>query len=73
MSVTDETWRTARADGLEATADAVSDALAHIENVALALADHEALVAAGRTYAGHLRTTRNDLLAEARLLRAVGE
>lgn len=69
-SVTDQAWRTARADALDATADAITDALAHVENVALALADYDDLVATGRGYAGHLRTARNDLMSEARALRA---
>lgn len=71
LTVADETWRSARADGLEATADAITDCLCHVDNVALALADYEALVAAGRAYAGFLRSARNDLISEARALRAV--
>lgn len=73
MSVIDQVWRAARADALEATADAVTDCLDHVSNVGLALADYEDLVQAGREYAGRLRTARNDLMSEARALRAGGE
>lgn len=70
MGVTDQTWRQARAAALDATAEAVDDCLAHIANVGEALAEREDVGTAGRTYAGHLRTVRNDLMNEARTLRA---
>jgi hypothetical protein len=74
MSATvEQGWRTARADALEATADAVTDALAHVENVGQALEEREDLTAAGRNYAAFLRSARNDLMTEARTLRARGE
>lgn len=72
-AMTDQSWREAQAAALDAKANAVTDALAHVENVALALEGHEDLTAAGRTYTGFLRTARNDLASEARSLRAKGE
>ena len=77
MSVTDQSWRALRAEALEATAAALEDALEHVANVeaALALGGHGStdLETCGREYAGRLRTVRNDLMHEARTLRAVTE
>lgn len=71
-SVVDATWRDAIANACESQADAIADCLAHIENVGQMLDDRHELTAAGRAYAGYLRTAANDLLSEARTLRAKG-
>lgn len=72
MGITEQKWREARAAALDATAEAVDDCLAHVANVGEALSERGDVGTAGRTYAGHLRTVRNDLTNEAATLRAGG-